>query len=232
MNTSITRELGKNDSRGVDACRDGPLAGVANPGSVGPWQWLERRTSGALLRSGLFGLEREALRVTPGGRLALTRHPAAFGAKLGNPRVTVDFSESQLEMITPPAPSIDGALQALAGIRDEVESVLADSGERLWPLSMPPVLPADEEIPIARFDDSPEGRHRELYRLGLANRYGRRMQMISGIHFSFSFGLSPVTSKPASDGRFKTSHLGGGLVIGVGGLRTSSERSAAGSCPA
>ena len=199
MNTSITRELGKNDSLGVDARRDGPLAGVANPGSVGPWQWLERRTSGALLRSGLFGLEREALRVTPGGRLALTRHPAAFGAKLGNPRVTVDFSESQLEMITPPAPSIDGALQALAGIRDEVESVLADSGERLWPLSMPPVLPADEEIPIARFDDSPEGRHRELYRLGLANRYGRRMQMISGIHFSFSFDSALLEALRSTD---------------------------------
>ena len=150
-------------------------------------QRLERQTSGELLRAGLFGLEREALRVTADGRLAMTPHPAAFGAKLGNPRITVDFSESQLEMITSPEPSVEQALQALVAIRRDAEDVLADVGERLWPFSMPPALPADEEIPIARFDDTAEGRQRELYRVGLANRYGRRMQMISGVHLSFSF---------------------------------------------
>jgi glutamate--cysteine ligase len=152
-----------------------------------PWHRLERQTSGELLRAGLFGLERESLRVTPDGRLALTPHPAAFGEKLGNPRITVDFSESQLEMITSPAPSVEQALDALAEIRREAEGVLAEAGERLWPFSMPPPLPAERDIPIARFGDTPEGRRGELYRLGLGNRYGRRRQVISGIHFSFSF---------------------------------------------
>jgi glutamate--cysteine ligase len=44
---------------------------------------------------------------------------------------------------------------------------------------MPPRLPSEEIIPIAKFDDTPEGREKEIYRLGLANRYGKRMQMIS-----------------------------------------------------
>ena len=59
--------------------------------------------------------------------------------------------------------------------------------ECLWPLSMPPKLPSEENIPIAKFDDTPEGKVKEIYRLGLANRYGKKMQMISGIHFNLSF---------------------------------------------
>lgn len=150
--------------------------------------WLAQHTTGEMLRAGAFGIEREALRVKADGSLALTPHPAAFGDKLQNPKVTVDFSESQLEMITPPAASVDEALGALRGIQDEVEAALAEQEEYLWPLSMPTSLPEESEIPIARFADTPEGRRRELYRVGLSNRYGRRMQMISGIHFNFSFG--------------------------------------------
>lgn len=153
--------------------------------------WLAQHTDGAMLRAGAFGIEREALRVRPDGTLALTPHPAEFGDKLANSRVTVDFSESQLELITPPCESVDAALDCLRSIQDEVEAVLAKHGERLWPLSMPIRLPEENQIPIAHFADTPEGRMRELYRTGLANRYGRRMQMISGIHFNFSFG-SPL----------------------------------------
>ena len=32
-----------------------------------------------------FGIEREGLRITPQGELALTPHPEAFGDKLNNP---------------------------------------------------------------------------------------------------------------------------------------------------
>ncbi|MBK9617512.1 MAG: glutamate--cysteine ligase [Uliginosibacterium sp.] len=158
-----------------------------NKPSLYDLDWVSQRTVPAMLRSGAFGIEREALRVKPDGSLALTPHPAEFGDKLENDRITVDFSESQLEMITPPCASVDEALGALRGIQAEVEQVLDARGERLWPLSMPTCLPEESRIPIARFADTPEGRMRELYRVGLANRYGRRMQMISGIHFNFSF---------------------------------------------
>ena len=43
--------------------------------------------------------------------------------------------------------------------------------------------------------------------------------------------LSPITSKPASAGHFKTSHLGGRFLLGFRGLMTSFQRSAAGSAP-
>ena len=46
------------------------------------------------------------------------------------------------------------------------------------------------------------------------------------------FILSPITSKPASAGHFKTSHLGGRFLLGFGEPMTSLQRSAAGSAPA
>jgi glutamate--cysteine ligase len=55
---------------------------------------------------------------------------------------------------------------------------------------MPPRLPEEEAIPLARFNQTKEGRAQEVYRQGLALRYGKKMQMISGLHYNFSFGES------------------------------------------
>src|SRR5688500_20149432 len=61
-------------------------------------------------------------------------------------------------------------------------------GEQLlWATSMPCMLSGDAEIPIARYGRSNIGRMKEVYRLGLGNRYGRLMQAISGVHFNYSF---------------------------------------------
>ncbi len=43
------------------------------------------------------GVERESLRYTSDGHLALTPHPKALGSALTNRWVTTDFSESLLE---------------------------------------------------------------------------------------------------------------------------------------
>jgi glutamate--cysteine ligase len=51
---------------------------------------------------------------------------------------------------------------------------------------MPCGLPADETIPIGRYGASNLGRAKSVYRMGLAHRYGRRMQTISGIHYNWS----------------------------------------------
>lgn len=149
---------------------------------------LQKDNAVKLLLKGVWGLEKEALRVTPEGRLALSGHPAAFGNKLTNPEITTDFSESQLEMITAPADSIDKTYDNLTRIQSGVEKAL--EGELLWPLSMPGILPEEHKIPIARYDGSDEGRENEIYRNGLAIRYGKKMQMISGIHYNFSFSKS------------------------------------------
>ena len=46
------------------------------------------------------GIEKESLRATPDGSLALTPHPQALGAALTHPHITTDYSEAQLELIT------------------------------------------------------------------------------------------------------------------------------------
>lgn len=149
-------------------------------------QLFSNHTNNRLLLDGKWGLEKESQRVTPNGNLALTNHPAIFGDKLTNSYITTDFAESQLELITPPHPTIEATYESLKTIQTEAERGIG--AELLWPLSMPPRLPGEEAIPISRFDDSREGREKELYRRGLALRYGKKMQMISGLHYNFSFG--------------------------------------------
>jgi len=130
------------------------------------------------------GIEKESLRVRPDGMLATTPHAARLGSALTHPNVTTDFSESQLELITGVHASADGCLAELTEIHQAVYRAIGD--ELLWCSSMPCSLPADDAIPIGRYGNSNVGRAKTIYRMGLAHRYGRRMQTISGIHYNFS----------------------------------------------
>jgi len=137
------------------------------------------------------GIEKESLRVRPDGTLAQTLHPQALGAALTHPHITTDFSESQLELITGAHTSVERCLEELTHIHQVVYRHIAD--EVLWCASMPCNLPADNLIPIGRYGTSNVGRAKTVYRLGLAHRYGRKMQAISGIHYNFS--LPDVTDE-------------------------------------
>lgn len=132
----------------------------------------------------LRGIEKEGLRVRGDGELADTPHPAALGSALTHPRITTDFSESQLELITGVHKSVDGLLAELAELHQVVYRNLGD--ELVWCASMPCRLPPDDRIPIAQYGRSNVGRMKTVYRQGLSHRYGRRMQVISGIHYNFS----------------------------------------------
>jgi glutamate--cysteine ligase len=132
----------------------------------------------------LFGIEKENIRVDESGNLAQTPHPKIFGNKRENPYITTDFSESQVEMITPPLPDIKQALGFLETLHDVVSLELTN--EYLWPQSIPPVLPDDNQIPIAQFDEA--GKDDQQYREHLALKYGSKSQLFSGIHFNLSFG--------------------------------------------
>jgi glutamate--cysteine ligase len=135
------------------------------------------------------GIEKESLRVEADGALARTLHPKALGSALTHPNITTDFSESQLELITGVQASVESCLDELTQIHQVVYRHIGD--EVLWCTSMPCDLPADNLIPIGRYGFSNVGRAKTVYRLGLAHRYGRRMQAISGIHYNFSVpGLS------------------------------------------
>ncbi|TFZ00353.1 glutamate--cysteine ligase [Ramlibacter humi] len=130
------------------------------------------------------GIEKESLRATAAGGLALTPHPAGLGSALTHPHITTDYSESQMELITGVHATPETCLEELLRIHQYTVRALGD--ELMWVSSMPSNLPADETIPIGRYGASNVGRAKSVYRMGLAHRYGRRMQTISGIHYNWS----------------------------------------------
>lgn len=142
------------------------------------------RLSSREILEGSFGIEWESLRAKGDGELSLTPHPEIFGDKFTNPLITTDFSESQIEIITPTFNTIDEAFDTFSILADLVNSSLPDD-EYLWFQSIPCILPYWDQIPIAQYPE--EGKSSQKYREDLAKRYGVKKQMISGVHFNFSF---------------------------------------------
>lgn len=137
-----------------------------------------------LLRQLRRGIEKESLRIDSDGQLAQTPHATSLGSALTHSSITTDYSEALLEFITPVSTEIDGVLNELDTTHRFVYSALRD--ENLWTASMPGVLGADGDIPVAQYGSSNIGRMKTIYRVGLGYRYGRKMQTISGIHYNFS----------------------------------------------
>lgn len=135
-----------------------------------------------------YGIEKESQRVTLAGDLVRTDHPANVGNRSFHPYIQTDFSESQLELITPVTESVEEVLDYLEAIHDVAQRSMAKD-EMMWPFSMPPALPEKEEdIQIAKLESHAD----VLYRRYLAREYGKRKQMVSGIHFNFEYGLDLV----------------------------------------
>lgn len=141
-------------------------------------------TDKKLLKMFRCGIEREALRIDQRGLLSKKAHPKELGSPLTHPRIGTDFSEQQLEWNTAPHKGFAAAEKSLQELihftLEKMES------ELLWPFSMPCAL---EKIEIARYGSSHLGQKKELYREGLRKRYGEKLQMVSGIHFNFSWDL-------------------------------------------
>lgn len=161
------------------------------------------------LTSILHGIEKEGLRVTPGGSLSERKHPEKLGSPLTNASITTDFSEALLELITPVFSEVDESLDYLKNVHQFTYSHLGE--EILWAGSMPCHIGTPDTIPLADFGSSNMGRMKRLYRVGLKNRYGSMMQSIAGIHYNFSlpegFWLSFKSYKQNLDSlqKFKSS---------------------------
>jgi glutamate--cysteine ligase len=141
-----------------------------------------------LLAHGNRGLERESLRVTPEGGIAQTPHPPSLGSALTNPHITTDYSEALTELVTPTFSDNESLVDYL---RDLHQFVYRHMGEELlWATSMPCEIRDDDEIPIARYGSSNQGRIKSIYRHGLKIRYGGIMQAISGVHFNYSLPVA------------------------------------------
>ena len=136
--------------------------------------------SGAIRR----GLEKESLRIDAEGALSQQPHPTALGAALTHRYITTDYSEALLEFVTPVTEDVDTLLSFLNELHRFTYLNIGD--EKLWVNSMPCILHGEQSIPIAYYGESNAGRMKTVYRQGLAYRYGKLMQTISGIHFNFS----------------------------------------------
>lgn len=165
---------------------------------------------GNLLYGGLKGIEKESLRVTAAGNLSQRQHPTELGSALTNRYITTDFSEALLEFVTPAYATTWEALHCICDLHQFAYANLGD--EMLWSASMPCVIPADKDIPLARYGSSNVGQMKTIYRRGLGHRYGRQMQTIAGVHFNYSApeSLWPAYQRILSDGQdanaFRSEH--------------------------
>ncbi len=132
----------------------------------------------------LKGVEKEGLRVDANGFIAQTPHPEALGSALTHPRITTDYSEALLELITPVFSNTSDMLTSLRDTHRFVQQNLKD--EVFWAASMPCEIHGNDSIPIADYGSSNIGRLKHVYRQGLSVRYGRIMQSIAGAHYNLS----------------------------------------------
>lgn len=132
-----------------------------------------------------IGLEKESQRVDRKGRLSQKPHPEKLGNRSFHPYLQTDFAETQLEAITPVCDEESEALAYLHALHDVLWRSLDDDDERIYPTSMPPDLPEEEAaIRLAELDNPQD----VAYRAHLAKVYGKRRQMVSGIHYNIELG--------------------------------------------
>ena len=130
------------------------------------------------------GIEKESLRVDRAGYISQRPHPVELGSALAHSTITTDFSEALLEFVTPAYRGIRDVSRSLRDLHRFTYPRIGD--EVLWAASMPCMVTGDRSIPIARYGGSNVGTMKHVYRRGLSHRYGRVMQIISGVHFNFS----------------------------------------------
>ena len=129
------------------------------------------------------GIEKENLR-SNNCSISLAPHPKIYGSSLTNSRITTDFSEALIELVTNPNRDLKSCLKEL---EDIVYFCLKNTVEDFWPASIPMSIDDESAIPIADYGHSNSGKLKKLYRVGLSHRYGSMMQTVSGIHYNFSF---------------------------------------------
>ena len=131
------------------------------------------------------GIEKESLRIDRNGFISKSDHPKSLGSSYTNSSITTDFAESLIEIVTPTYTNIDELYGKLKAIHVFINQNLND-GEMLWPFSMPPRIGNESDIKIATYGGTNMGKLKHVYRRGLAIRYGKTMQCVSGIHYNFS----------------------------------------------
>ena len=144
----------------------------------------------------VIGLEKEGQRVLPNGQISKTGHPKVFGIRHEQPYIQTDFAESQVELITTPEKSEKDVLRVLNAVHEVFLKNIPED-EYIWPLSIPAILPKEDEIRVAQFEKKSDVEYREY----LVEKYGKYKQMVSGIHYNFQLDdnfmekISTITKK-------------------------------------
>ena len=130
------------------------------------------------------GLEKENLRSDISGKISSKSFPKSLGKFSCNEFVTLDYSEPHLELVTPTFENNIQLLSFLKNLHKFVEHNI--DSDLLWNYSMPPKF-KQKFIKLPDFGKTNKSKLSYLYRLGLRNRYGDKMQSTAGIHFNISF---------------------------------------------
>lgn len=136
-----------------------------------------------LFINGNFGLEKEGLRAESPANLATSMHPESLGNREVNPHIKTDYGESQPEIITPPLAPYSRAHDWLQTLSYVLMANLPED-EYMWPFSVPCQLPEDDRLINISQTSNPELAE---YRLYTASKYGKKRQLVNGIHINYSF---------------------------------------------
>lgn len=152
-----------------------------------------------LFINGHFGLEKEGLRATEKGHLAMTGHPVTLGDREVHPYITTDFGEAMPEIITPPLTPYTNAQYFLQTLSKVLVASLPED-EYIWPFSVPCKLPHENLIQTA------ETTNNELieYRHYTSSKYGKKRQLVNGIHINYSFDNEFIAELFAVQNTFET----------------------------
>ncbi|MFV0440292.1 MAG: bifunctional glutamate--cysteine ligase GshA/glutathione synthetase GshB [Lachnospirales bacterium] len=132
------------------------------------------------------GLEREALRVhKDSGVISRTPHPKVFEPKELHPFIKTDYSEAQLEFVSPVFKN-NLELYNFMNLSYDIFSEAIAEDEIIYPYSWFPKITDIDTIEIAKFDETEFGISSTRYREYLTEKYGKDKQLISGIHYNFS----------------------------------------------
>lgn len=167
--------------------------------------------SGNLLAQCLRGIEKEGLRVDARGALSRKPHPSLLGSALTHPFITTDYAEALLELITDTHSDVDRLIGSLDWVHRVAVAGLGD--EILWNHSMPAALPSEADIDIAWYGTSNTGMLKHVYRRGLAERYGKTMQCIAGLHYNFSYSADFWNSLDLPGDDEQTRHSAGYIAL-------------------
>lgn len=145
-------------------------------------QSIKKNKLEPLFTQAIFGIEKESQRVLGDGTITTTNHPACFGNRNFHPYIQTDFAETQMEIVTPPVETVGKVMNWLAAIHDVSLRTIPED-EYLLPTSSPLFMPNEDEIQVAKLDNVDDVAYREY----LVDVYGKRKQMVSGIHYNFEF---------------------------------------------